>query len=380
MDSLNAGSQSTAIDTAVGESSEQGTMMPELISSELGSRVYNAGTCGCSISADDSDSKRVEEALDKILGAQNRLEQVRLNLEQVDRIGLSCRTVAGLIEAVTRHLEHSLDLLAVRILLAEGQEIADVFRRSAAYGGGTISSDLCPCGGESPLFLGCQDYDFLRMFFGEETENIGSGVVVLLTGDHPLGVLCLASGDPLRYSTVKSTMLIQGLADKICLALMNALDHENAARAPLLSEVEGVYSESFFQEYLLKEFNRSWRTRKPFTLMALNMSNGQAAGLKSGELMDLLRRNLRSTDLIAKGESVGLWALLPETGATEAQKIAERLLSLTEEAFPEAMINIGMTEFSRSATAMAVLLKRAKEALDEAIQNKLRIVINVEGE
>ncbi len=281
---------------------------------------------------------------------------------------------------MARHLEHSLDLLAVRILLAEGQEIAEVFRRSAAYGGGTISGDLCPYDGESPLFLGSQDYDFLRMFFGEEAENIGSGVIVLLTGDHPLGVLCLASGDPLRYSTVKSTVLIQGLADKICLALMNALDHENAARAPLLSDVEGVYSESFFQEYLLKEFNRSWRTHKPFTLMALNWRNGKATDLKSGELIDLLRRNLRAADLIAKAESVGLWALLPETDPMEAQEIAERLLSHAGETFPEATINIGITGFSRSATAMAVLLKRAKEALDEAIQHKLRVVIKVEGE
>ncbi len=70
MDSLNASSQSNAIDNTVRESSQQCTVMPGSISPELSSRVYNAGTCGCSISANNSDSKRVEEALDKILGTQ----------------------------------------------------------------------------------------------------------------------------------------------------------------------------------------------------------------------------------------------------------------------------------------------------------------------
>ncbi|MBI5249791.1 MAG: DUF484 family protein [Desulfomonile tiedjei] len=378
MDNLNAGSRPTEIESSGRVPSSEGTTRQGLSAQDHGSLVYSMPPRGCSIKTDGSDSERVAESLQKILVAQNRLEQIRLNLEQVDRIGLACRTVAGLIESVTRYLEHSLDLLAVRIRLVEGLEIADVLQRSAPYFGGIISCDQCGFEGDSPFFISSQSLDNLRGFFNDEAENVGSAVVAhLVHNTRPLGVVCLGSGDPLRYANAKNTVLIQGLADKISLALANALDHETASRAPLLSEVEGVYSEHFFREYLHKEFNRSWRSHKVFTLMAVAWTKNSRTAAVTDDLINLFQRNLRSADLTARGETVQLWVLLPETESAEAGKIAERLLSIAGDAFPDTMVNIGMTQFSRTATVMPVLLKRAKEALDEAVQNRVGILTKI---
>lgn len=377
MDNSSAVSQSKSDSSGKGASKELVDGRAYLAPDGAKSVCYEA-VCGCSIITDQSDSERVAESLEKILRAQNRLEQIRLNLDQVDRIGLASRTVSALIESVTRHLENALDLLTVKILLVEGQEIAAVFKRCSPYGGGTISFDACAFGEDSPLFISGDDLDRLRVFFRDESDNLGSAVVApIVQGTEVLGVVCLGSGDPLRYSRAKSSALMMGLADKIALALTNAFEHENAARGLWVSEVEGVYSELFFREYLHKEFNRAWRWHKPFTVMAVSWGDGSAASAETNELLDLFRRNLRSADIAARGESVGLWALLPETDAATAEKITDRIFKLAEEAFPGTTLHIGMTEFSRTATAMPILLNRASQALDEAMQLKVPVVVKM---
>jgi uncharacterized protein YigA (DUF484 family) len=335
---------------------------------------YDAASCVPAVADENSDSQRVEEILERILRAQNRLEQIRSNFDQVDRIALTCRTVAGLIESVTRQLENSLDLLSVRILLAKDGEIAGILDRCVPYGSGIINQDSLAFG-ESPEFMNAQDVENLQKYFGDVAENIGSAVLVpLISGDSSLGMLCLASGECQRYSEPRSTVLLQGLADKISLGLLNALDHETAARSLLFNDEEAIFSEFFFHEYLQKEFNRSWRSHRPFNVMAISWENSDGADLTS-----LFRRNLRSMDVVATGELLKLWVLMPETEANEAEKIAQRLIGVAEEACSGVAIRIGMCEFSKSAATMPMLLKRAKEALDEAIQYKLTIVNRTDG-
>jgi uncharacterized protein YigA (DUF484 family)/GGDEF domain-containing protein len=341
--------------------------------------MHDAGFCERTILSDDFDSQRVAESLEKIVRAQNRLEQVRLSLEEVSHIALACRTVAGFIESVTRHLEGSLDLVAVKVLLVHDQDISEIFRRSTPYGGGIVSGDLARLSGESPFFLDSAS-DALQALFGDAAGIVASAAIShLMDGQRPFGVLCLGSGDPQRYSNIKSTVLIQALTEKISLGLLNALDHENAGRSLWLTNVKGgLYNEIFFREYLQKEFNRSCRSGKPFTLMAVSWRNGDDGAFSAEELMDLFRRNARAGDVAAQGESVGLWLLLPETESAVGEKIAERLVSLCKVVFPETAVNIGITEFSKTAAATSVLLNRAQEALEEAVMKNLPVSTKLE--
>jgi uncharacterized protein YigA (DUF484 family)/GGDEF domain-containing protein len=341
--------------------------------------MHDAGFCERTILSDDFDSQRVAESLEKIVRAQNRLEQIRSSLEEVSHIALACRTVAGFIESVTRHLESSLDLVAVKILLVSDQDISETFRCSAPYGGGIASCDLGTFRQDSPFFLDSES-DALHAFFGDATGIVASAAIShLMDGQRPFGVLCLGSGDPQRYANVKSTVLIQALTEKISLGLLNALDHENAGRSLWLTNAKGsLYNEIFFREYLQKEFNRSCRSGKPFTLMAVSWRNSDDGAFSAEELMDLFRRNARAGDVAGEGESVGLWLLLPETESAVGKKVAERLLSLCNVVFPETVVNFGITEFSKTAAATSVLLNRAKEALEEAVEGNLPVVTKVE--
>jgi uncharacterized protein YigA (DUF484 family) len=336
--------------------------------------MHDTSVGECSMPLAGSDSQRVAESLERIVRAQNRLEQIRLSLDEVGHIALACRTVAGFIESVTRHLESSLDLVAVKVLLISDQDIFEIFQRNTPYGGGIVSVDLGRFRGESPSFLHSES-DALGAYFEDAAGIVASAAIShLMDGQRPFGVLCLGSGDPLRYVNVKSTVLIRALTEKISLGLLNALDHENAGRSLWLTSAKGLYNEIFFREYLQKEFNRSCRSGKPFTLMALSWKGGDDEAFSEKELRDLFRRNVRAGDVAAEGESVSLWLLLPETESAVGEKVAERLLSLCKVVFPNTAVNIGITEFSRSVAATSLLLNQAQEALEEAVARNLPVV------
>lgn len=335
---------------------------------------HETSECEQSMLFDDPDSQRVAESLERIVRAQNRLEQIRLSLEEVSSIALTCRTVAGFIESVTRHLESSLDLVAVRVLLVHNPNVSEIFRRGKPYGGGIAAGDLGLSDCESPFFLDSES-DALQELFGEATGIVASAAVShLVDGTRPFGLLCLGSGDPERYANVKSTVLIRALTEKVSLGLLNALDHENTTRSLWPTKMKGIYNEAFFREYLQKEFSRSRRSGRPFTLMAVSWRDNDNEAFAAEELMDLFRRNARAGDVAAAGQSVELWLLLPETEAAVGEKVAERLLSLCRVVFPETAVNIGITEFSKSAAATSVLLNQAQEALEEAVAGNLPIV------
>lgn len=375
MDSQTTTTQPTVFDPGLGEPLPTSASHIATPPPSSQPHMHDMGVGQCSMAFHESDTQRVTESLEKIVRAQNRLEQVRRSLEEVSHIALACRTVAGFIESVTRHLESSLDLVAVKVLLAHDQDISEIFRRSTPYGGGIASGDSACFSGESPLFLDSAS-DALQALFGDAAGIVASAAISqLMDGQRPFGVLCLGSGDPQRYVNVKSTVLIQALTEKISLGLLNALDHENAGRSLWLTNAKGsLYNEIFFREYLQKEFNRSCRSGKPFTLMAVSWRNSDDGAFSAEELMDLFRRNARSGDVTAEGESVGLWLLLPETESAVGEKVAERLVSLCKVVFPETVVNIGITEFSKSAPATSELLKQAQEALEEAVEGNLPVV------
>ncbi len=114
-------------------------------------RIDDIRSTECSMAFDDPDDRRLTESLERIVRAQNRLEQIRLSLESRSHRS-RCRTWAGFIESVTRHLESSLDLVAVRVLLVLDANTSEMFQGGTPYGGGIVPGDLGLFGGESPFF------------------------------------------------------------------------------------------------------------------------------------------------------------------------------------------------------------------------------------
>jgi uncharacterized protein YigA (DUF484 family) len=329
---------------------------------------------------EEADLSRLLKSFDMVFQLHQRSQEIRTHLEKIDGILLTSRTVAGLIERVTDVLENDLDLVATRILIRADHPVSSIFGRTSPLGGAIIPSHFLA--NESittdPFILDDPSGDLSHTLFGESTSVIGSAAVAYLCPDkEELGLLCLGSSDPRRYCGDMSTDLIASLAEKIALGIKNAWDHENALKGMLRKHSQGVFTETFFLEYLEKEFDRAWRNRRPFSLAVLSWSSSEPGGSpSSAEVTDFVIENMRSADVAAHGDTVSFWFLLPDTDANAAKNMAQRLLDAADERFDgDLVLHVGITEFSKDAPVLSMLIDRAKSALRKAQEAGARVVI-----
>lgn len=330
-----------------------------------------------------SEASTLLRSFDMIFQLHQRSEELHALFERIDTILLKSRTVAALMDSVTRVLRREFDLVAVRILLRDDHPISSIARRTDCSGVGFIPGDLLEHEtliGSDPFVLDNPHGDLCFSLFADSAHQVASAVIATLSiADNDLGLLCLGSDDPHRYCGAMNTQLIATLVDKISLGIMNAWDHESKV-TDALSPVDGVYTSLFFHEFLHKEFNRAWRSQTPFCLLALCwtcLPDGETPSRY--EMAELVSRNLRSADLVAVSDTVKLWVLLPDTHMARGQSVARRICRLYREYFDDrSAVHIGLTQFSRNATVPAMLLNHARQALDHAmLSDNHSIVVKV---
>jgi uncharacterized protein YigA (DUF484 family) len=323
--------------------------------------------------ADNDEDCRLIRSFDMIFQLHQRSEEIRSHLDNIDRLLLKSRTLEGLLQRLITALESEFDLTAVRILFRQDHPVAEISKWVAPRGTGIAPpgfidrESLFPSG---PFVLDDPNGDLSRSLFGEAASFLCSAVAANLCVDgKELGLLCLGSDDPNRYCGGMNTDLIASLADKVALGIQNAWDHEKRAHKSLVGCVEGIYCESFFREYLAKEFHLAWRSRNVFSLMALSWTSSPT-DRSFEEVAEQIRAQLRSSDLAAEDDSGRLWILLPETDANGASVVAERLTrGVVEEFDQEVVVHFGITAFSSEAASVHTLLNRAQAALTEAVES-----------
>lgn len=331
---------------------------------------------------DREEDCRLIRSFDMIFQLHQRSEEIRSHLDHIDCLLLKSRTLPGLVQGLIATLESEFDLTAARILFRQDHPVAEIFKGAAPIGTGITPpgfierESLFP---SVPFVLDDPNGDLSHSLFGEATPLLSSAVAANLcvTGNE-LGLLCLGSDDPNRYCGGMNTDLIASLADKIALGIQNAWDHESRARESLMGSVDGIFCESFFREYLAKEFHRSWRSRNVFSLMALSWTSC-LTDQSFEEVAEQIRAQLRSSDVAAEDDSGRLWILLPDTDVNGASVVAERLSRGVVEEFDQAvMLHFGITAFSKEATSVSNLLNRAQAALTEAVESgSNNIVVNM---
>ncbi|MBI4961668.1 MAG: DUF484 family protein [Desulfomonile tiedjei] len=334
---------------------------------------------------DDDENAQLIRSFDMIFRLHQRSEEIRSHLERIDLVLLNSRSVEQLVENTIAALEAELDLVAVRFLLKEDHPVASVFRRNASRATGIISEDFLSDEGlfrSDPFILDDPAGDLAHRLFGDSASLIASAAVApLCHGEDELGLLCLGSDDPFRYCGGMNTDLIASMATKISLGILNAWDHQNSSLRAFKTRVEGVHTELFFEEYLEKEFNRAWRYRTTFCLLAVSWKSAYEGAVTCPDLevVELLQGHLRSSDLAAQGEAVKLWVLLPDSNSVNAEVVAERLTDISTRYFDgEISLYIGITEFARSVPTFSMLLQQARSALDEALgHDSGNTVINI---
>jgi len=203
----------------------------------------------------------------------------------------------------------------------------------------------------------------------------------IMVGDRAIGVMSFTDRAGDRTFDKASVDLFQAIAPQLAVAIDHAALREKAGEFEQLSVTDpltGLLNRRYIEARLLEEVRRSNRHGFPMSFMMLdvdsfksyNDSFGHPAGDEALKMVgNVIRQTLRGADVAARFGGEEFAILLPQTTATEAAAIAERIRSNIQNArFPHRRVtaSIGIASCSAELCASSDLIDAADRALYDA--------------
>jgi len=200
----------------------------------------------------------------------------------------------------------------------------------------------------------------------------------------PVGVYILdvsKEGIPLEEFDINACMR---LLDASGLAVSNALLYEKTMELSKTDGLTGLKNHKEFKDIFHSEMLRAKRYHRPCSLLMLdidyfknyNDTNGHPQGdVLLKKIADLIKENLKDTDVVARYGGEEFAILLLETTKDQAEAIAERLRSMVEwcrfpkeETQPDGKVtvSIGLSSFPDNGDTAEQILHAADNALYDA--------------
>ena len=226
----------------------------------------------------------------------------------------------------------------------------------------------------------------------ESTANVLA--VPLLAGDELIGAMSAGDSNLKRTFTADDIQLLSMFAQSATIAIKNARLFEEVQHLAITDPLTRLYNRRYFLSTARRELERARRHRLPLVIIIadlddfkrINDTYGHPVGDRAlQEFSNLLRRELRSIDLLARYGGEEFILLLPETDENGGVRVVERLrlmLSQTTIATRQGGVQItasfGMAVYDNPFDGMSIdtLIMRADEALLSAKQagkNRLEI-------
>jgi len=187
------------------------------------------------------------------------------------------------------------------------------------------------------------------------------------------------------------------LLDAAGLAVSNALLYEKTIALSKTDGLTGLKNHREFKDEFSAEILRAKRFQRPLSLLMLdidyfkkyNDTHGHPQGdVLLKKLSELIKENLKDTDIVARYGGEEFAMLLPETPKEQAAAIAERLRSMIEwckfpkeETQPQGKVtaSIGVSSFPDNGDNAEAVLHSADEALYRAKKEGKNKVVAAEG-
>jgi len=149
-------------------------------------------------------------------------------------------------------------------------------------------------------------------------------------------------------------------------------------------EKTGLYNYKFFQEILNIEFEKAKRGEN-LSLVIFDIDNFKQINTKFGhikadeflvKIAKIIEKHTRKSDIVARFGGEEFIILLPDTRASKAKKVAERIRKMVEKNLKKQQITIsaGLTEYKKRDSKTS-FKKRADKALYKAKETKNKIII-----
>jgi diguanylate cyclase (GGDEF)-like protein len=223
-------------------------------------------------------------------------------------------------------------------------------------------------------------------------HGVVSGITAVIPGEDmasPFGVLG-AHTTRHRTFTWDDINFLRSVANVLATAIQRKRSEEEIQRLATTDALTGIANRRKFYEILDKELSRAQRYGTPFSLIMydldhfkqVNDAHGHAVGdevLKGG--VDIVRRNIRAADILARWGGEEFMILTPETAVRAAENMAEKLRAEFEaHRFATAgtvTASFGVTQFETSDDVLS-LTKKVDEALYRAKahgRNRVEVVV-----
>jgi len=148
-----------------------------------------------------------------------------------------------------------------------------------------------------------------------------------------LGVLNVESRNENAFSP-QDVLILNTLADLLATALHNAFVFQKLQQQSITDGLTGIKTRRFFWEALSAEWKRASRSGRPFSVVLIDLDKfkevNDTMGHFEGDLVlarvgRLLEQKSRQSNVVARYGGDEFIVLMPETGAEQAQVLAERL-------------------------------------------------------
>jgi|HubBroStandDraft_6_1064221.scaffolds.fasta_scaffold02279_7 diguanylate cyclase (GGDEF)-like protein len=152
-------------------------------------------------------------------------------------------------------------------------------------------------------------------------------------GETLLGVLNVESNNENAFSP-QDVLILNTLADLLATALHNAFVFQKLQQQSITDGLTGIKTRRFFWEALSAEWKRASRSGRPFSVVLIDLDKfkevNDTMGHFEGDLVlarvgRLLEQKSRQSNVVARYGGDEFIVLMPETGAEQAQVLAERL-------------------------------------------------------
>jgi len=185
-------------------------------------------------------------------------------------------------------------------------------------------------------------------------------------------------------SIVDNQRTIDHMKDKIA-----ELEHANQTlrNLQIRDGLTGLFNFRFFQEDLAYEMLRSGREKRIFSMLFVSVDQFRSFcsmfGRTEGDKIlltvgQILKRNLRKTDLLARYRDEIFAVLLPETSKANAQKVAQNLCARITESGAAAgdrpddcrlTVSVGIATFPIDGKDGSSLIKKVGQSLQHAVEH-----------
>ena len=152
-------------------------------------------------------------------------------------------------------------------------------------------------------------------------------------GESLLGVLNIESRNENAFSP-QDVLILNTLADLLATALHNAFHFQKLQQQSITDGLTGIKTRRFFWEALSAEWKRASRSGRPFSVVLIDLDKFKEVndnmGHFEGDLVlarvgRLLEQKSRQSNVVARYGGDEFIVLMPDTGAEQAQVLAERL-------------------------------------------------------